>query len=66
MFMKYLTSILARKGATFVKRSLSTLEQFVEQTRYNVVFNCLGLGNVTFCNDNRMVPIRGQMIRVGP
>lgn len=64
MLMKYLTSILVSKGAVFEKRSLTTLEEFVEQSQYSVVFNCLGMGNVTFCNDNRMVPIRGQMIRV--
>ena len=35
-----------------------------EQANYDVVFNCLGFGAIEFCEDKKLVPIRGQMIRV--
>lgn len=52
------------KGAQFEKKTLSTLSKFVDQNNFDIIFNCLGLGNISFCDDTKMVPIRGQMIRV--
>jgi len=48
----------------FEHKKLSTLRDFIENSSYDVVFNCLGLGNIEFCGDKKLVPIRGQMIRV--
>jgi hypothetical protein len=43
---------------------LETLDSFISQNDYDVIFNCLGLGSIEFCGDKKLVPIRGQMIRV--
>ena len=43
---------------------LNKLEDFVNSYDYDIIFNCLGLGSIDFCNDNKLVPIRGHMIRV--
>lgn len=64
IYMKYLTEKLMKKGVRFYKQKLDTLNSFVAQNNYDIIFNCLGLGNISFCNDKKMVPIRGQMIRV--
>ena len=55
---------LVSKGVKLIKKKLDTLESFINEYDYDVVFNCLGLSNISFCNDKNMVPIRGQMIRV--
>lgn len=31
---------------------------------YDAIFNCTGLGAQKLCNDNKIVPIRGQIIKV--
>lgn len=31
---------------------------------YDIVFNCSGLGSRDLCNDDELVPIRGQVIKV--
>ena len=43
---------------------MNSLADFIDTSHYDVVFNCLGLGNISFCGDKKLVPIRGQMIRV--
>lgn len=34
------------------------------QGNYDVVFNCTGLGAKNLCSDKKLVPIRGQVIKV--
>lgn len=55
---------LISKGVKFQKRHLETIDTFISTTNYDVIFNCLGLGAFQFCNDQQIIPIRGQMIRV--
>jgi hypothetical protein len=43
---------------------LIKLDDFVDSFHCDIIFNCLGLGSINFCNDQKLVPIRGQMIRV--
>ena len=35
-----------------------------EKTSYDYVINCTGLGARELCSDNRMYPVRGQVLRV--
>ena len=55
---------LVASGVNFKKMHLNSLQSFVSQNDYDVIFNCLGLGSIEFCGDKKLVPIRGQMIRV--
>ena len=56
---------LISKGVTFLNQKVTTLKDFVaENSNYDVIFNCLGLGAITFCDDPKLVSMRGQMIRV--
>lgn len=34
------------------------------RTEYKVIVNCCGLGAKFLCDDNKLVPIRGQVIKV--
>ena len=48
-----------------MNKKVTTLKNFVnENSNYDVIFNCLGLGAIEFCNDDKLVSMRGQMIRV--
>lgn len=57
-------SRLKAAGVKFESKSFSTQDDFLRENSYDVVFNCLGMGAREFCNDNLLVPVRGQMIRV--
>ena len=49
-----------------MERKLTKQEEFVndeETSKYDVVFNCLGLGAGEFRNDPLIKPERGHMIR---
>lgn len=46
-------------------KKITTQANFLkENPEYEIIFNCLGFGSIEFCNDEKMIPIRGQMIRV--
>jgi hypothetical protein len=56
---------LISRGVKFNVKRIETQEKFLnENETYDVVINCLGFGAIQFCNDKKIVPIRGQMIRV--
>jgi hypothetical protein len=51
----------------FVQRTLTKQDEFINDpdlSKYDVVFNCLGLGAGKFCDDPLIKPARGHMIRV--
>ncbi|XP_034934958.1 D-aspartate oxidase [Chelonus insularis] len=53
---------LKEKGTSFVTKKLESLKELVDD--YDLIFNCSGLGARKLCNDRKMIPIRGQVIRV--
>lgn len=42
------------------------IEKFTELDgrKYDAIFNCTGLGSQKLCSDKKLVPIRGQLIKV--
>ena len=52
------------KGVKFVQKEIDKLNKFVDESDFDVAFNCVGMGAAQICDDKQMVPIRGQMIRV--
>lgn len=51
-------------GGQVIEKHVSSLADF-SATDFEAVFNCTGLGAKRLCNDNKVVPIRGQIIK-GP
>ncbi|KAJ8675770.1 hypothetical protein QAD02_011556 [Eretmocerus hayati] len=53
---------LREKGVNFMNRSV---ESFQELTgTYDIIVNCTGLGSRQLCNDRKLVPIKGHVIKV--
>jgi hypothetical protein len=57
-------SRLVAGGVQFVQKKIGDWKAFLEQTHFDIVFNCVGLGARDLVGDDKMAPIRGQMIRV--
>lgn len=50
-------------GGTILQKYINSLSEF-DGRLYAAIFNCTGLGASKLCNDTKMVPIRGQIIKV--
>lgn len=50
-------------GGIIIERRIESLDELCGE--YDVVFNCTGLEAKWLCSDVNVLPIRGQVIRVG-
>lgn len=50
-------------GGKIISKKVQNLSEFSAKN-YDIVFNCTGLGAQKLCNDRKVVPIRGQVIKV--
>lgn len=53
---------LNEAGAVFIKRQVDSLEELTKE--YDLIMNCTGLGAKVLCKDRKMVPVKGQVIKV--
>lgn len=49
-------------GGRIIEKYVHSLGEF-RANDFEAVFNCTGLGAKRLCNDNKVVPIRGQIIK---
>lgn len=62
---KYLPWLLGLLDDKQISITQKTLENFDEAlNEFDVVVNCSGLGAKELCNDDRVYPVRGQVVRV--
>lgn len=63
IYMKYLVNRLGELGGRINKlqHKLSSVDELCSAN--GVVINCTGLGSYDLCHDERMFPIRGQLVR---
>jgi len=63
-YLPYLMRKVTENGATILQRKIECLKNDPFLDNFHVVVNCTGLGAKRLCNDYKMVPIRGQTIKV--
>lgn len=62
VYMPYLVQLFTRLGGTIIQKTVSDIkETFVES---DVVVNCSGLGSRELFGDEKVYPIRGQMVKI--
>ena len=63
-YLPYLMKSISKNGANVVQKKISCLKNDSFLDNFDVIVNCTGLGAKKLCNDYKMVPIRGQVIKV--
>ncbi|CAH0380899.1 unnamed protein product [Bemisia tabaci] len=51
-----------KQNGILLKKSINSFQEL--ENDYNIIFNCCGLGAKKLCGDKKVVPIRGQVIKV--
>ncbi|XP_013117843.2 D-aspartate oxidase [Stomoxys calcitrans] len=62
--LPYLMKRFEKRGGHIVKQKIESLTEFCENTNYEVIVNCTGLGSFKLLGDEKMYPVRGQVSRV--
>lgn len=60
-FLPWCLNRFVEEGGYVVKKSVESFDEL--QDKFDVVFNCTGLGAKALCNDYKLVPIRGQVAK---
>jgi D-amino-acid oxidase len=63
IFLPWLQRQLEIKGVSFRQKEITG---FSELATYDVIINCSGLGARTLCNDEQLIPYRGQVALLSP
>lgn len=63
IFLPWLQEQLRSKGVQLHQKEVRS---FSELTGFDLIINCSGLGAKTLCNDERLVPYRGQVALLSP
>ena len=64
IFLPYLQQQLLQKGVVFIKKEITDLSDISQQ--FDAVINCSGLGAKTLCKDEKIFPVRGQVLLLEP
>ncbi len=64
IFLPYLQQQLVNSGVEFIQQSINNLQVYTQQ--YNFVINCTALGARQLCNDESVIPVRGQVALLEP
>jgi len=59
IFLPYLKEYLLSKNVTFEKAEIENLNSL--SPSHDIVVNCTGLGAKNLCNDEALIPVRGQV-----
>ncbi len=64
LFLPWLMERLREQGAALVEKEISSLHTL--QETFDIVVNCSALGARTLCNDDTVIPVRGQVALLEP
>jgi D-amino-acid oxidase len=60
--MAYLVAMFTRLGGTLIQKEVTDVHETF--TEFDVVTNCTGLGSRALFHDEKLFPVRGQMIKI--
>lgn len=61
-YLPWLLAQLEKRNVNIVQLELSNFDKAFDE--YDIIVNCTGLGSKELCNDDRLFPVRGQVVRV--
>lgn len=64
IFLPYLQQQLKHSGVTFIEKDVDDLNEFANG--FDIVVNCSALGSRKLCNDEALIPVRGQVALLSP
>ena len=63
LFLPWLRQQLEEKGVRFIQREIEVIE---ELSAHDIIVNCSALGARKLCNDDAVIPVRGQVGLLAP
>jgi D-amino-acid oxidase len=64
IFLPWLLQQVQLLGATIIEQTITDITTL--QNEFDMVVNCTGLGAATLCNDDSVIPVRGQIVLTEP
>ncbi|CAN5556342.1 FAD-dependent oxidoreductase [soil metagenome] len=64
IFLPFLQSSLLYSGVKFIERTIENLGELTN--KFDIVINCSALGSRSLCNDDTIIPVRGQVGLLAP
>ncbi|HXL57084.1 MAG TPA: FAD-dependent oxidoreductase [Chitinophagaceae bacterium] len=64
IFLPYLQQQLKESGVEFVEKEIKKINELTSD--YDIVINCSALGARELCNDDKVIPVRGQVGLLSP
>ncbi|XP_028422060.1 D-aspartate oxidase isoform X2 [Perca flavescens] len=61
-YLPWLEKSFRKAGGQVERRKLNSLEELINS--YDIIVNCSGLGSKTLVGDNKVYPVRGQVLNV--
>lgn len=62
IYQPYAMEKFINQGGIIMKKKIENFDEIPKN--YDIVINCTGLGAKFLCNDYKLVPIRGQVMKV--
>lgn len=62
LYLPWATQKLNALGGRIEKAKINSFSEI--DKKFDVVVNCAGLGAKKLCNDHKLVPMRGQVLKV--
>ena len=64
LFLPWIQDHLQQKGVAFIEQKIAELEEL--SGSFDLVINCAALGARKLCDDDKLIPIRGQVALLSP
>ena len=64
LFLPWIQDQLQQKGVEFIEQEIGELEEL--SGSFDLVINCAALGARKLCDDDKLIPIRGQVALLSP